>query len=70
MIEAHPLGFRINFILGICLNVITFVTIWFWYYPVSLQSVHVRCGTSMTDDASATRSICGECNNDAEAPTT
>ena len=34
MITDHVLGFRINFVLGIGLNILTFATIWFWYHPV------------------------------------
>lgn len=41
MVTDHVLGFRINFVLGIGLNLLTFVTIWFWYHPVSLALTRI-----------------------------
>ena len=33
MVKYHKLSFRINFIIGIVLNVIAIVMIWFFYKP-------------------------------------
>lgn len=35
MVSHGGLTFRINFLVGVCLNLTTIVTIWFWYHPVS-----------------------------------
>jgi MFS family permease len=38
MVKYSHLSFRINFIVGICLNVVSIVTIKLWYHPVSSKS--------------------------------
>jgi MFS family permease len=35
MVKYHTLGFRINFIIGAILNVLSISTIYLWYHPVS-----------------------------------
>jgi hypothetical protein len=34
MVKYQSLSFRINFIVGICLNILTMVSIYYWYHPV------------------------------------
>ena len=34
MVANHELGFRINFIIGIILNIMTIVATYLWYNPV------------------------------------
>jgi hypothetical protein len=36
MVKHYKLSFRVNFIIGIILNLLTIVLIWFFYHPVSL----------------------------------
>lgn len=35
MVAGGGLTFRINFIVGVVLNVLTMITTYFWYFPVS-----------------------------------
>ncbi|KAK2794657.1 hypothetical protein FQN51_000755 [Onygenales sp. PD_10] len=39
MVKYHELSFRINFIIGVILNIITMITIYFWYFPPSAPQV-------------------------------
>jgi uncharacterized membrane protein len=34
MVKYQKLSFRINFIVGVILNLLTITTIYFWYHPV------------------------------------
>jgi hypothetical protein len=38
MVKYQKLSFRINFIIGVILNILTIITIYFWYHPVSNSS--------------------------------
>jgi hypothetical protein len=35
MVKYQKLSFRINFIIGVILNILTIITIIMWYHPVS-----------------------------------
>jgi MFS family permease len=42
MVKYYALGFRINFIIGAILNVLSITTIWMWYHPVSCSLKQFR----------------------------
>jgi len=42
MVKYYTLGFRINFIIGAILNILSISTIWLWYHPVRLSMKYVN----------------------------
>lgn len=42
MVDYNDLTFRVNFIVGVVLNILTMITTYLWYYPVSLPMPSCR----------------------------